>query len=196
MRDNKEELLDIEEKSLHNDAVFFFDSLQGFTELITSSNNWQELVKSNYFRSEDEFSMEAFITCIEQVYKTEIQSSIEIEKLTKIKSFLHEEGEISLEEILFLSNLSKYNRALIKKLTEGGNYNDLLQMEPMHYNLPKVWKGRRANNKNECILWCIAFAYFINEPAGLFLLPSLKLISKEIEAPYSVLMNVNSLFKG
>ena len=196
MRDNKEELLDIEEESLHNDSVIYFKSLQGFTKLITSSNNWKELVKSDYFRSEEEFSMEAFITCIEQIYKTEIQSSIEIEKLTKIKSFLHEEEEINLEEILFMSNLSKYNRALIKKLTEGGNYNDLLQMEPMHYNLPREWKGRRANNKKECILWSIAFVYFINEPAGLGLLPSLKLIAKDIKAPYSVLMDVNNLFRG
>lgn len=43
------------------------------------------------------------------------------------------------------------------------------------------------------ILWAISFEFMINEPASLRLLPDLRSIAQEIEAPYSVLMDCYNL---
>ena len=64
------------------------------------------------------------------------------------------------------------------------------------FNLPDQWSGTLAKNKEEVILWTIGFTYQINEPGSLFMLPSLRTVAEEIEAPYSILMDCYKLFHG
>jgi len=100
-----------------------------------------------------------------------------------------------LEDTITGSRYSKYSRALEKALQEGTKYKDLLQIKPQDFGLPKTWSGCLASDQYSSILWAISFEYLINEPASLMLLPDLRSIALEIEAPYSVLMDGDKLFK-
>jgi hypothetical protein len=99
-----------------------------------------------------------------------------------------------LEETITGSRYSKYSRSLNKALQEGAKYKDLLLIEPKHFNLPETWSGTLSEDKYTAILYAISFNYLINEPAGLMLLPDLRSIAEEIEAPYSVVMDCFKLF--
>ena len=89
---------------------------------------------------------------------------------------------------------SRYSSVLECMLEAGAKYKDVVIINPKDFNLPEKWSGTLATNKEEVILWAISFTYLINEPAGLMMLPNLRLIAEEIEAPYSVLMDCFKLF--
>jgi hypothetical protein len=98
-----------------------------------------------------------------------------------------------LEDTITGSRYSKYFRALEKALQEGAKYKDLLQIKPKEYRLPQTWGGCLGSDQYNSILWAISFEYLINEPASLMLLPDLRSIAQEVEAPYSVLMDCYNL---
>jgi len=75
-------------------------------------------------------------------------------------------------------------------LLEGAKYEDLLKIKPQDYGLPKKWKTYKEEDQYSTILDVISWEYLIAEPGGLMLLPSLRLMAKELEAPYSVVMDV------
>lgn len=81
-------------------------------------------------------------------------------------------------------------------LDAGAKYKDILLLSPKDFNLPDQWSGTLAKNKEEVILWAIGFTYQINEPSSLMMLPSLRTVAEEIEAPYSILMDCYKLFHG
>jgi len=99
-----------------------------------------------------------------------------------------------LEDAIIGSRYNKYTRALDKALLEGAKYKDLLLIEPKDFNLPETWSGTLAKDKYSSILWAISLEYLINEKS-LMLLPDLRSIAQEVEAPYSVLMDCYKLFK-
>ena len=89
---------------------------------------------------------------------------------------------------------NRYFTTIEDMLEAGAKYKDILLLNPKDFNLPEKWSGTLAENKEEVILWAISFTYLINEPAGLMMLPNLRIIADEIEAPYSVLMDCFKLF--
>jgi len=173
--------------------------LKGITEAYSKSKSWEDVITSGYFNSDENPSMEAFIDFVEDVYKTKIKDAKQLDKLTGLTTLLSKEPNIekgkepTLEYILTSSRYSKYFRALEKALQEGAKYKDLLQIKPQDFGLPKTWSGCLASDQYSSILWAISFEFMINEPASLMLLPDLRSIAQEIEAPYSVLMDCYNL---
>ena len=98
-----------------------------------------------------------------------------------------------LEETLIQSKIAKYSRALDIAIQSGAKYKDLLQIKPKEYGLPEKWKTWREGNQYNSILWAISGEFLIGEPGGLMMLPSLRLIAQEIDAPYSVVMDAHKL---
>jgi hypothetical protein len=153
------------------------------------SKNWNRVITTVVY-SDSTTSHEAFIDYVEETYQTKIKDGKHLQKLTGITDNRLE----YLEKILTNSRYNKYSRALEKALQEGAKYKDLLQIKPQDYGLPKSWNGWLGSDQYSSILWAISDEYLIYETvATLMLLPSLRAISQEIEAPYSVLIDCYNL---
>jgi hypothetical protein len=171
---------------------------EGIKEVYQKAESWEDVVASNYFYSDEGKSMEAFIDYVEEVYKTEVKDTKELEKLTALlpKEQNIEKGkEPTLEYILTSARHSKYFRALETALEGGATYPELLKISPTKFNLPKDFKIENTvgSDSYNSILWAISFSYLINEPVGLMMLPDLRSIAEEIKAPYSVIMEAYNL---
>jgi hypothetical protein len=169
--------------------------LKGIKEAYSKSKSWEDVVTSGYFNSDVKVSLEAFIDYVEETYQTKVKDINKLDELTEIKSLLHKEPNIergkepTLEYILTSARYSKYFRALERALEEGAKYKDLLQINPQDYGLPETWRGCLGSDQYSSILWAISFEFLIDEPASLMMLPDLRSIAQEVEAPYSVLMD-------
>ena len=173
--------------------------LKGIKEAYSKSKSWEDVITSGYFNSDESNSMEAFIDFVEDVFKTKIKDAQQLDKLTGLTTLLPKEPNIekgkepTLEYILIRAKNSKYFTALEKALQEGAKYKDLLQIKPQDFGLPKTWSGCLGSDQYSSILWALSFEFLIDEPASLMLLPDLRSIAQEIQAPYSVLMDCYNL---
>jgi hypothetical protein len=174
------------------------------------SKDWG-LVFSTSCYSDVKEAQESFIDYVEEIYQTKVNSSKHLQKLTgithidswdkKAGKYITPETEKEakenairkLEDTITGSRYSKYSRALEKALQERAKYKDLIQIKPEKYGLPQTWSGWLGSDQYSSILWALSFEYLINEPAGLMLLPDLRSIAQEIEAPYSVLIDCYNL---
>jgi hypothetical protein len=86
----------------------------------------------------------------------------------------------------------RYSNAMENILQAGGKYSDLLKVKPSYFNLPDTWEGCLPTDQYSSILWAIEHTFALAEPNSSHR-PDLKTVAKEIEAPYSVLMDVNKL---
>jgi hypothetical protein len=153
-------------------------------ETYQESKSWDKVITTAVYSDVKE-AQEAFIDYVEETYQTKVKDGKHLQKLTGIT----EETLEGLEETVINSRYSKYFRALEKALHEGAKYKDLLQIKPQDYGLPKTWSGCLGSDQYSSILWALSFEFLINEPGFLMLIPDLRSIAQEIEAPYSVLMD-------
>ncbi|WP_158728258.1 hypothetical protein [Flavobacterium sp. I-STPA6A] len=116
------------------------------------------------------------------------------DKTISTKKEAQEEAKKQIEETFIQGMYNRYFTTIEDMLEAGAKYKDILLLNPKDFNLPNQWSGTLAENKEEVILWAIGFTFLINEPGGLMMLPSLRTVAEEIEAPYSVLMDCFKLF--
>jgi len=156
-------------------------------ETYQETKSWDKVITTAVY-SDIKEAQESFIDYVEEIYQTKVKDGKHLQKLTGIK----EETLEGLEETLLNSKYIKYSRALEKALQEGAMYKDLLQIKPQDYGLPKSWSGCLGSDQYSSILWAIENAFLIGEP-NTSVRPDLKTIAQEIEAPYSVLMDVHKI---
>ena len=166
----------------------YIKHLKEIREVYEESKDWDKVISTAVYSDVNE-AQEAFIDYVEEVYKTKVKDAKHLQKLTGIT----EETLEGLEETVINSRYSKYFRALEKALQEGVKYKDLLQIKPQDFGLPKNWSGCLGSDQYSSILWALSFEFLIIEPPSLMLLPDLRSIAQEIEAPYSVLMDCYNL---
>ena len=166
----------------------YIKHLKEIREVYEESKDWDKVISTAVYSDVNE-AQEAFIDYVEEVYKTKVKDAKHLQKLTGIT----EETLEGLEETVITSRYSKYFRALEKALQEGVKYKDLLQIKPQDFGLPKTWSGCLGSDQYRTILWVLSFKFLINEPGSLMLLPDLRSIAQEIQAPYSVLMDCYKL---
>lgn len=157
-------------------------------KIYQKNKSWDKVITTAVYLDIKE-AQEAFIDYIEEIYQIKIKDGKHLQKLTGIKEKTLE----GLNKIIISSRYSKYFRALEKALNKGIKYKDLLQIKPHDYGLPKTWSGCLGSDQYSSILWALSFEFMINEPTSLMLLPDLRSIAQEIEAPYSVLMDCYKL---
>ena len=157
-------------------------------ETYQESKSWDKVITTAVYSDVKE-AQESFIDYVEETYQTKVKDGKHLQKLTGIK----EETLEGLEETVINSRYTKYFRALEKALQEGAKYKDLLQIKPQDFGLPKTWRGCLGSDQYSSILWALSFEFLIDEPASLMLLPDLRSIAQEIQAPYSVLMDCYNL---
>ena len=193
-----------------SDYFWYLKYKKQIAETYQESKDWGVVFSTSVYSDVNE-AQEAFIDYIEETYQTNVKDGKHLQKLTGITHLdswdskagkyitpdTEEEAKENaireLEETVLNSRYSKYFRALKKALQEGAKYKDLLQIEPQDFGLPKTWSGCLGSDQYSSILWALAFELSINEPASLMLLPDLRSIAQEIQAPYSVLMDCYKL---
>lgn len=165
------------------------------------SKTYGELFTEFY---DEEYLFEIFVRIVEETEGVAITSAKQLQELTGITEIYPEENSTKKEaqatalkqiEETFIKAMSyRYSKALEDILEAGGKYNDLLKVKPIFFNLPETWSGCLTTDKYSSILWAIVYTFLINEPNST-VKPDLKTIAKEIEAPYSVLMDAHKLAK-
>lgn len=179
-------------------------------ETYQESKDWGVVFSTSVYSDVKE-AQESFIDYVEETYQTKVKDGKHLQKLTGITHLdswdskagkyitpdTEEEAKENaireLEKTVINSRYIKYFRALKKAIQEGTKYKDLLQIKPQGFGLPKTWSGCLGSDQYSSILWALSFEFLINEPASLMLLPDLRSIAQEIEAPYSVLMDCYNL---
>lgn len=187
------------------DYLRYLNYKKQIAETYQESKDW-EVVFSTSVHSDVEEAQESFIDYVEETLQTKVKNGKHLQKLTGITHCkagkyitpdtkeAKNEAIRELEETVINSRYSKYFRALARALQEGVKYKDLLQIKPQDFGLPKTtWSGCIGSDQYSSILWALSFEFLINETASLMLLPDLRSIAKEIEAPYSVLMDCYNL---
>lgn len=192
------------------DYLRYLNYKKQITETYQESKDWGVVFSTSVYSDVKE-AQESFIDYVEETYQTKVKDGKHLQKLTGITHLdswdsktgkyitpdTEEEAKENaireLEETVINSRYSKYFRALEKALNEGAKYKDLLQINPQDFGLPKTWSGCLGSDQYSSILWALSFEFLINEPASLMLLPDLRSIAQEIEAPYSVLMDCYNL---
>ena len=179
-------------------------------ETYQETKDWGVVFSTSVY-SDVEEAQESFIDYVEETYQIKVKDGKHLQELTgithldswdsKASKYITPETEEEakenaireLEETVINSRYSKYFRALEKALQEGAKYKDLLQIKPQDFGLPKTWTGCLSSDQYSSILWVISFEFMIHESGSLTLLPDLRSIALEIEAPYSVLMDCYNL---
>lgn len=162
--------------------------LKEIREVYEESKDWDKVITTAVYSDVKE-AQEAFIDYVEETYQTKVKDGKHLQKLTGITEEMLE----GLEETVLNSRYSKYFRALETALKGGATYPELLKIKPQDFGLPKNWSGCLSSDQYSTILWALSFEFLIDEPGGLMLLPDLRSIAQEIQAPYSVLMDCYNL---
>ena len=170
------------------DYLRYLNYKKQIAETYQESKDWNKVISTDVYSDVDE-AQEAFIDYVEEVYKTKVKDGKHLQKLTGIT----EETLEGLEDTVINSRYSKYFRALEKALQDGVKYKGLLQIKPQDFGLPKTWSGCLGSDQYSSILWALGFEFMIDETGYLMLLPDLRSIAQEIQAPYSVLMDCYNL---
>lgn len=158
---------------------------------------------------------EIFVRIVEETEGVLITSAKQLQELTGIDELYgywdHKKGETvpygdktptkkeakeiafkQVEDTFIKAMAYRYSRALNKILDAGGKYQDLLKVKPSYFNLPEKWKAVITTDQYTTILYALDNAFLIGE-VNSSVKPDLRSIAKEIEAPYSVLMDAHKL---
>ena len=152
-------------------------------ETYQETKDWEKVINTVIYEDTQEGN-EPFIDYIEELYNIRVKDAKHLSSLTGIKD------ETELEDIILKAKICRYETALETALKNGAKYKDLLQIKPKEYGLPEKWKTWREGDQYSSILWALGSEFMINEPAGLAMLPDLRSIAQELEAPYLSLIHI------
>ena len=201
LREGREIVYDILKQYLH-----YIDYKSKIDQTYRETEDWYQVLNNHVYNDIWEAN-EAFIDYIEETYNTKIKDVDHLQELTGITHFSSywkggeqveitkeeekkERAKLELRDSLIMSKENKYIRALENAIREGATYKDLLKIKPQDFNLPESWEGSLYQDQKSAIGWAINTEYNIDEPAGLMMFPSLRLIAEDLEAPYSVIMDI------
>jgi len=184
----------------------YIDHKKKIAQTYQESENWYTVFSTDVYM-DSIVANEGFIDYLEETYKTTIRDVAHLQELTGItKLDTYKNGKYvepgtpreakqnaiaQLTETLVLARESKFYRAIEVALQSGAKYKDLLEVKPQAYGLPESWKtfGEKDYNQHYGIIRAIGEEYLLQSPGGLMLLPSLRAIANDLEAPYSVVMD-------
>jgi len=185
------------------DYLRYINYKKDIAETYQESKDWHTVFSTHAYSDVQE-AQEAFIDYLEEVTQTKVKDVKHLQKLTgithitethvknKLVKAKDEDQEkqfaiVELEDTLTRARFSKFSRTMEIALQDGAKYKDLLKIKPKDYGLPETWNVGIAKSQYETILWEISGGYFINE--GLMISPDLRSVAKDMEAPYSVVMD-------
>jgi hypothetical protein len=167
--------------------------------------------------SDNTYLNELFVQLVEELEGVAITSAKQLQELTGITElysyFDSDRGEDvyytgdseptkeeaqaiafkEIEQAFTIAMSYRYSKALENILQAGGKYSELLKVKPSYFNLPDTWEGCLPTDQYSSILWAIEQTFKVSKPIN-SVKPDLKAVAKEIEAPYSVLMDVYRVY--
>lgn len=174
LRDGKEL---VEEVLSH--FLKYIDHKKGIDTAYQKSKSWEEVYSTSVYM-DDHTTSEAFIDYLEGVTQTKVKDGKHLQELTGI-------GDLKdLEDTLRDSRASKYSRAMETALLEGAKYEDLLKIKAQDYGLPETDKNGK-DYQYSTILDVISWEYLLIEQFAVR--PDLRTISRDLEAPYSLVLD-------
>lgn len=200
-------------KSSYFKDRLYIKSYEELKAFLKESGSYGDLFTEIY---EDEtYLNEIFVRLVEEEEGVAITSAKQLQELTGITEIYgywdEEKGETvpygdkkpskkqaqetaysQIEETFINAMSYRYSKALEDILEAGGKYKDLLQIKPSYFNLPDTWGGGIASDQYTSILWALEEVFLIGEP-NRSVKPDLKTIAKEVDAPYSVLMDAHKV---
>ncbi len=147
------------------------------------SKNWNIVLRSNDYVNQAG-SKEDLVDYVGKLYKTKIRTAKQLQGLMKVNEDLFDEVDYAFT----VSNYNKYLAALKSAIENGKKYEDLLKISPSKFNLPETWYGCVSTDQYTTILTAIGNQFHLKN-GELLELPSLRKMSEELKAPYSVLMD-------
>lgn len=153
------------------------------------TGSWDKTITNAVYEDEYGYSR-AFIDLVEHTYKIKIKDVKHLKEITGCKEHTDEE----LDKLLTEARYDSYINALTDALQEGAKYKDLLKIKPKQYGLPDKWEGTLATDQMSCIKWVISLEFYINEPLGYIEFPNLRDIAREMDAPYSLILECYVMF--
>lgn len=201
LREGKEIVYDILRMYLH-----YADYKSKIDQTYRETEDWGEVLATHVYNDVWEAN-EAFIDYIEETYNTKVKDVDHLQELTGITHLSSywkgskqvklakeeeqkKEAKKQLQDSLIKCRENKYIRALENAIREGASYKNLLKIKPQDFDLPENWEGSLYHDQQSAIGWAINMEYNIDEPAGLMMFPSFRLIAEDLEAPYSVIMDI------
>ena len=180
-------------ENIVRDYLRYVNYKKAIAECYLRTKDWNKVISTTVYSDINEAN-ESFIDYVEETYQTKVKDATHLRKLCNINTDKDGDGATlnELEDVILLSRLTKYLRALDNALNKGAMYKDLLQIKPKDYGLPEAWSRSYCSDQNSSILWAIATHFLILEP-GNMIRPELRVIAQEIEAPYSVLLDAHKL---
>lgn len=184
----------------------YIDYKKKIAHTYQESQSWYTVFSTDVYM-DDHYANEGFIDYLEEVYQTQVRDVTHLQELTgitELSSYDSKTGKYvepatdeeanqnaikQLKDCLTMARYSKYSRALEVALQSGAKYKDLLEIKPQDYGLPESWEDVTASNQYTAILEAIQLEYLLGEVGGLMLLPSLRAVANDLEAPYSVIMD-------
>ena len=185
------------------DYLRYLNYKKEIAETYQESKDWNKVFSTAVYSDVIE-AQEAFIDYIAEVYKTEVKDVQHLQKLTGIthldswdnkkREYVTPETEEGakqnalkeLEDTLTGAKYSKYSRAMETALLEGAKYEDLLKIKAQDYGLPKTDKNGK-DYQYSTILDVISWEYLLVEQFAVR--PDLRTVAKDLEAPYSLVLD-------
>ncbi|MCD8406247.1 hypothetical protein [Tenacibaculum finnmarkense] len=173
------------------------EQLEKIETVYQKNKNWDTVITSVIdahfdFDLNSDQAQEILIDYIENIYNIKIKDADQLQKTTSITTKTLEE----LEAIILTSKYTKYYGAVEFAVENGATYPELFNIIPKEYELPDEWSKNLNSNQYGTIIRVLSFSYFLKEPLGISILPSVRDISKKIKAPYSVLMDAYQLINN
>jgi hypothetical protein len=165
---------------------------QRFQALVMDGKTWEEVLEEVAIDDNDE--SEIYVRLVEEHTGRSITSPRDLLEATKLDKSNKERQE-ELEELYYQAVTNRYEAFLEALLKGEGTYNDLLLVKPRQFGLPDTWTVRgREYNQTKVIYYAIAYVFNMSE--SFFIRPTLRDIAQEIQAPYSVIMDVYEEVNG
>jgi hypothetical protein len=212
-----EKMFDIVAQSLINSSEYkdelYQKSYERLKTLGDNNTTYGDLLGEIY---EGEYHLsEIFVRIVEETEGVLITSAKQLQELTGVEEIYgywdHKKGETvpygdktptkkeaqeiatkELKGIFTEAMFYRYRKALDSIIEAGGKYQDLLKVKPSYFNLPEKWETVISKDQYTTILYALDEAFLIGE-VNSSIKPDLRSIAKEIEAPYSVLMDAHKL---
>lgn len=147
------------------------------------SKDWNKVLVSDPYLNEPN-AKSILLDYVEELYKTKVTGVDQLRDLLKVSKDLQDEVEYAF----IVWNYNKYYRSLTEEIKRGKKYKDLFKITPANYNLPNTWRGCNTSDHYTTILRAVGDQFYLKD-FDLAVLPGLRKIAKELEAPFSVIMD-------
>ena len=173
----------IELGGVTRDTLGVVSAVKAINDLLAKGGTYAEAF-STIIYEDDPWSNHALLAHVEDKFNTAITSYKQLQELAQIPEGLADEVEDTFTKALE----DRYALALCKILNSGGDYKELIALDPKDFGLPEKWNGMWKNTTKEKEISRAIRSHYGLEPFPLNTRLPLREVASRLEAPYSVVL--------